>query len=423
MSDRVADIGSVSATRARQMALVASVIAAALASPVHAAEPSPGPTTLGPDLSKYSDSNQYGCSSDPFTGVPTGALSCTWASVNSNDQDPLVMFGPGQISQITVEVGAITGPMKAVVIRGESSFSLKESESQPSASCCTDIAESQPFTPTANSTTTVPVNLPVPLEETSNPESQRLTLSYAYLGLSPVEDNVPVPAATGVHETIETPVFGEGPNEEPIETGQEQSEEVSPSTLLEQPALQMGAAPQTPQTGKGVLVLMDAVYTPTPGAPTIASLLSSHLEVPTLRGPGQTPGSTLGPATGLPDAAPSFPVEEKGVQIKRRRAIIELTCTSGSPCSGRVSLQSVPLPSDVVSASTRKAHTKPRKPTIYGTGNFALAASSSKSVTLELSSAGRRLARRHRTLEVWVQVSVSTPKPAMTHSDALTLRF
>jgi hypothetical protein len=414
---------SLPAARVQPTVLVAALIATALASPARAAETPSGPTTLGPDLSKYSDSNQYGCSSNPFTGVPTGALDCTWASVNPSDQDPLIMFGAGQISQITVKVGASTGPMKVVVIHGESSFSLEEPESQPSASCCTDIAESQPFTPTANSTTTVPVNLPVPLEETSNPESQRLTLSYAYLGLSPLEDNVPVPAATGVHETIETPVFGEGPNEEPIETGQKQSEEVSPSALLEQPALQIGAAPQTPQTGKGVLVLMDAVYTPTPGAPTIASLLASHIGAATSRGPSQTPGSSLGPAPGLPGATSTFPVEEKGVHIKRHRAIVELSCASSSPCSGRVSLQSAPAPGHVDSASAHKLDSKQRRLVSYATGDFALTAGGSKSIPLELSAAGRRLARRHRTLDVWVQVSVSTPKPAATHSDVRTLRF
>jgi hypothetical protein len=417
-------MGSLSAARARRTALAAVAITAAAASSARGVETPSGPATLGPDLSKYSDSNQSGCSTNPFTGDPTGALTCTWASVNTTDQNPLIMFGPGQISQIVVKVGAVTGPMKAVVIRSEATISLNESE-PPTSSCCTDIAESQSFTPTANSTTTVPVELPVALEETAAPNSQKLTISAAYLGLSPAE-GIPVPAASGVHETIEVPTFSEGPEEEPTATGHK-SEEVSPSTLLEQPAMQLGAAPQTAQTGKGVLVLMDATFTPTPGASTVASLLSSHIAPPRQGSSGQPAGGPLGPAASLPAATSSFPVVTHSVGIEGHRAIFELACVSSSACSGRVSLQSAPTPAaqsaGFAARRPRRHAPKAKRVTSYGAGEFSLAADSFKSVSVELSPAGERLVRKHRILKVWVRTTVTAPKPAQGQSTKFTVRF
>ncbi len=407
---------------------MAVALTAALLPPAGASESQSGAVTLGPDLSAYSDTNQVGCSSNPFTGAVTGALSCTWASVySSGPQQTLMLTGPGQISQITVKVGAITGPMKAVVMRGESSFSLGESEPHSSMSCCTDIAESQTFTPAANSTTPVAVELPVALEELS-PNPQTLSISYAYVGLSVSQDGLPVPAATGVHETIEVPVFSEGPEEEPIETGQEQGFELAPSTLLEEPAMQPSGQPQTPQIGKGVLVLLDATFTPTPGATTIGSLLGSHLSASGPPGIPQSGNSSLGPTPTVPGMTVGFPIQDHGVHVIGHDAFVKLTCTAASSCAGTVRLQSAPGQSmrsarPASAGRRRRGHKHKSGPFSYGKGSFKLAAGSSASVPVRLSAAGERLARKHWTLKIWVKVSLATPKPAKAQSGALTLRF
>jgi hypothetical protein len=390
--------------------LILSLLAFALSPPASAQS---DPLTAGPNLAQLSDSNQIDCSSNPFTSSPISSPSCTWASLAKGSGSTALIFGTGTINQVSVKVGPTTGAMKAVVMREEVELSFTNEGQEPHErlSCCTDVAESQVFTPTANSTTTVPVELPVTIEfHPVNP--QTLILKADLLGLSVLEDGVPVPAAAGVHETEEA----EGPE------GGPGGKEVQPETFVEQPAMQANGQLQTAQAGKGYLLLMDAAWTPTPSTQT--GIL------------GPLPGSTPGPETppGLtPDTKPTaatptltFPAGSPLVLIRGNDALVRLAC-GAAPCTGAVHLQSGPhakaTSAQAIPTAGKHKQNKPSKLTTYATGDFSLAAHKSQTVKVKLSSTGRKLAREHKRLRVWINVTPTGAGPTMILSRSEMLRF
>jgi hypothetical protein len=170
-----------------------------------------GPVTFGPDLAQLDLNDANDCAVDPlilWPGNPfTGAPSCTWTSTDPTNPNggQLPPTGDGTVSQVMIKVGAVTGPMQVVIIQAE----FQEADLpyiHYRASCCTDVGQSATFTPAANSITTEPVKLPVQVGDSDGSPGQYVA---DFLGLSVLEDGVPVPAAdeTGVCPTNDQPAL------------------------------------------------------------------------------------------------------------------------------------------------------------------------------------------------------------------------
>ena len=383
------------------MRWVGFIVAIALLGSAASAGAQGGPINLGPDFSQFSDTNQADCSTNPFSSSPLSAASCTWTSVTEASPFGGQLVGAtGTISQISVKVGAVTGPMKVVVMRDELQLSGWTGEGPPPSICCTDVAESQVFTPAANSVTTLPVSLPVEVE--SNPQTHTLALDF--LGLSVLEDGVPVPAAANVHET-EEPEEGEPPRE------------VQPETFVESPAMQTGGGPQTATNGKGLLVLLDAVLNVAPGTSTSGPPIG-------IGGPGNTTPGAPTPTATLTAPALAFSSNHPLVHVKGKALHVRLSCGAAAACEGAVSLQS--SPNEPVAPTRRipgKTKTPRRGSATYAMGTFKIGAGKTRAVELKLSRAGRKLITEHKHLSVWVDVRLTNAKPTTVLSRAAKLSF
>jgi hypothetical protein len=126
-------------------------------------------STFGPNLSQLEPNNKVGCEVDPFLGGFTGAPSCTWSSNVALGEDATNLngaqippAGKGTVSQVTVKVGPVTGPMQVVVLREVLEFvEVGTPNVHARVSCCDAIEQSQEFTPAPDAVTSESVNLPV----------------------------------------------------------------------------------------------------------------------------------------------------------------------------------------------------------------------------------------------------------------------
>ncbi|HXB65708.1 MAG TPA: hypothetical protein VNV42_12635 [Solirubrobacteraceae bacterium] len=361
-----------------------------------------GAQTFGPNLSTLEPDNKVGCEVNPFLGGPIAASSCTWSSnvplgedaTNPNGAQ-IPPGGDGTISQVSVKVGPITGPMQVEVLREELEFvEVGTPNVHARVSCCDAIEQSQVFTPTANSITSEAVDLPVEVEEHPNPQTGLLTADI--LGLSVLSDKVPVPA---VDERALLVLDQAG------------TDAWAPAITQGQQVL---ADEQT-----GYLVLMDAVWNPAPSATPIAT------PTPT---PAPTPKSSAAP----PVPTLSFPAGALA-RIKGTGALVNLDCGAAAACDGTVRIQSAPggQAAAVLKAARAAGHkghkrtAKHHKSAVitYASGSFSLAAGQSQAVDAKLSSTGKQFARKHKRLKVWVVVTLSNTTPAKVSSQAVTLKF
>ncbi len=378
-----------SARRASWWAVAVTVLSIAL--PATA-----GAQTFGPNLSTLEPNNEVGCEVDPFLGEPIKATSCTWSSnvplgedaTNPNGAQ-IPPGGDGTIGQVSVKVGPTTGPMQVEVLREELEFvEVGTPHVHARVSCCDAIEQSQVFTPTANSITNETVDLPVEVEEHPNPQTGLLTADI--LGLSVLADKVPVPAvderALSVFDQAGTDAWAPA-----ITEGQVLADEAT-----------------------GYLVLMDAVWTPTPSSPPVAKPTPTPIPTP-IAAPIPTP-------VAVPTV--SFPSAGMLARIKGANALVSLDCGAGTACDGTVSLQSAPTGQIAAVAARHKGkHRRKSQVVTYASSSFGLAAGQSQAVDAKLSSAGKQLARRHKRLRVWINVRLTDAKSGQVISHAVTLKF
>lgn len=350
------------------------------------------PVTFGPDLSQLVVNNTNDCTVDPLILPPgnpyTGAPSCTWTSSDPTNSlgGQLPPGGNGTISQVMIKVGAVTGPMQVVIMQAEFQ-QVDVPYVHYIISCCTDVGQSAPFTPAADAISTEPVNLPVEVDTTPNPANGLQTVDL--VGLSVLEDGVPVPAAD---ETTLAPEYDQ------------------PTLDVEEPAMQDNGVPQLADDGTGYLVAMDSVWVPqSPGAPTPGPN-------PTAPGPNPTAPSTAG-GLGLTPVF-SFPSTGTPARVSGQNALVDLACgATGAACHGAVSLQSAPAHATGAHAASKS------KVTTYARGSFSLTAGQTHAVKAKLSGTGRTLAREHKRLKVWINVTLSGTTPAKVMSREVTMRF
>lgn len=166
------------------------IVAAALALlclPALCASPAAA-VTIGTDLNRAPNVN-YDCTVTPGTdafggrfllrqGVPT----CTYmATPVSLDESPQGRQPGGVLTSVTVRTGPVTGPMQATILGFTRTI-------QFGPQCCTFQAASQVFTPAPNTTTTVPVRLPM-----RNELQLGVGEFVDYLALTVLAPNVPIP--------------------------------------------------------------------------------------------------------------------------------------------------------------------------------------------------------------------------------------
>ena len=186
----------------------ATLAIAAASGAVLASSTTAGAIPFGTNLARTPAEDAPTCPAfQPFT--PTA--SCAWQSVNlQTGESPFPPTGNGVVTQVRVRVGASTGPMQMVVLRGLRSAAQVPGQGGPidpndpngpqfytpgsqAYVCCKTMALSQVFTPAPNGITTVPVNLPTRNDLAPDP----LTGVYVgeFLALQILAPDVRVPVA------------------------------------------------------------------------------------------------------------------------------------------------------------------------------------------------------------------------------------
>ncbi len=322
--------------------------------------------TFGADLSQ-APNTAIDCTGDPDGGFPiTHPSSCTWAEAE-NPTAPSEGFitpaGTGTITTVRIRVGATTGSMELVVL------TFEVDPANGSASCCTAAYVSQPFTPTANSITTLNTSLPVHTD-TSNEESAPPYQAGDMLALSVLQSGVPIPA-------IDELPSGAPPNEQP-----------SDSILW--PAYVQG---QTAVMGgyDGYQLDMNADWVQSGGSP--------------------------GPPPTTPPA-PTVTIGSSKPTVKGNKVTMQLDCGTAAACDGTVAIENKPL----AQATAASKSTKP-KTIVYAKGTFNLKAGTDGTVGAPLTSKGKTAAHKHKKLTVYIDITVGSGSSTKTTSKKVTLRF
>ena len=365
-------------SRGRPLGGPASLVAAALLAT--AARVGAQVTTFGIDLTQPANVT-FDCSvwPVPLLGggvgfVPSQAQTCTWTSAVSIAQNLYAPAGNGTVTEVRVKVGAITGPMQVVVLQG-----LREDVTNK-VGCCQQVGQSAVFTPSANAITTVPVQLPV--RNDTMPDQNHI-FAFDILGLSILAPGVPIPAFDTGNYTNTGPFDG-----------------------IDFPASQPNAS-IAPSDSFGYALLMNADWVPGGG------------------GPGSPPG---GPPV---QSGPPLTFETPMALVRRNQATIDLTCTLAAPCLGDLRLQNQPAPGAVMIPMTRlaggpltgasKARPAAAHVVTYGRGSFNVAAGATGMVSAQLKPAARRRTRRHKTFQVWANMTLTSTNPAQVVSGQITL--
>jgi hypothetical protein len=158
--------------------LAAAVLAVALTAPAEALTA----RSFGARLSRAANNTASCQALVPFQRVPSCSFSTSGALFNASES--MIVPGTGTITRVRVKVGRTTGPMRIAILQ-----SLRR-ENAGEAACCIGRRQSRIFTPRANATTTVPVNLPVSI--TFN----RISRIYAFDSMFLTMENrlTPIPA-------------------------------------------------------------------------------------------------------------------------------------------------------------------------------------------------------------------------------------
>jgi hypothetical protein len=338
-------------------------------------------TTFGASLSQAPDVG-FDCTAFPIgnggTQTPLGNdSSCTWSTptnATAPSEGMLTPAGTGTIAAVRVRVGPTTGPMELVVLQ------VTESAFDGSVSCCEASYVSPPFTPTANSITTLPTDLPVHTDAPGQQSSPGLEVGDI-LALSILEDGVPIPAID--------------------ETGSGLPANQLPTDNVEFPAFVQGQNAIDSGT-YGYQLDMNADWVEgTPSPPPTPTVGPTPLVTPTIT---PTPTVTLGRST------PSV----KGGDVH-----VKLGCGAAAACKGTLAIESKPLAG--TAAAKKPKHSS--APIVYAKGSFKLSAGAEKSVSAPLTAKGRSAARGHKRIDVYIDLTYGAGPTAKRISHRVKLRF
>ncbi len=284
-----------------------------------------------------------------YFAAPSGQPTCTWVNVGTINQPAagsfLVPVG-GTVTQVSVRVGPITGPMQVVVLRAFRDFF----STQPPV-CCTEVGRTPVFTPAPNAVTTIQTALPVRKDLVPDPVNR--TVTFDALALSVLAPNVPVPAFDSNRH--------------------DPSDFDAPSAFVYHPAVAPGQERFLSSGVGGFQVLLAADVTP---------------------GAGGGGGGTAPAAIRL--VQPAVTVQNGVAPL-----LIRCALTTGR-CQGIVRLQS----RQGAAAGRAQAAKKPPATVTYGKARIDLAAGKRTRVQVELTRAGRRFVRNHESGKVWLNATV-----------------
>jgi hypothetical protein len=335
-----------------------------------AAAPSSAATTFGADLTPPV-TNTASC------GQAFGTSSCLAYNVVQSSFAPF----SGVVRTVRVKTGdAPQGPMQVVVLRQYYQNNL-QNPGTPNIFCCFVQEYGPTFTPQRNAVTTVPTTLgmveqPVPASGDGN-----TVATGDFLALSVLDGTTPIP-------------LGDSPS--PVGAAFNAPAPTAPGTPAPSPNAIGGG-----RGGGRATVMMNADIDPVDAG----------------GGGGGTPTPVVPPATGAPvqttgpapTPAATKPVllKQHGGRLTTRAATLPLTCKLTGTCAGVLTLRD-----RAPAATTRAKATKTSKPVVLGSARFSVAAGKTRSVTVKLNAAGRKLARRHGKQTVYETATVA--KTAVT---------
>ncbi len=348
--------------RSRRLAPIAAALAVALAAPAAALAVPFGanlalPANVAFDCTALPLPNAFG-TGFVLVPVPSGAQTCTWmasGTVNQPTAGSFLVPVAGTVTQVSVRVGPVTGPMQVVVLRA-----FRDFFSTASPVCCTEVARTPPFTPAPNAVTTIQTALPVRKDVVPDPVNRSVT--FDALALSVLAPGVPIPAFdSGRHNPADFD---------------------RPSALVYHPAVGPGQEAFANSSGVGGFqVLLAADVTPS------------------ARGRGPAGG---GPVGTVPAA---IRLVRQAVTVRDGRAPVLITCSLATGrCVGILRLQS-----RAAGAGARAAASRGRRrarTVTYGSARVDVAAGRSARVRVRLNRAGRALLRGREQRRVWVNATV-----------------
>ena len=278
------------------------------------------------------------------------ASSCIWGDVPTPAEFQAaggrnISLGPpgtGTVTRVRVAVGPHTGPMQVVVMRAL--YSNTTTPGRPNDACCFPVARSETFTPRANSTSTITVNLPVKEDVTPPPEDVTTIADFDTITLAVLAPGVPIP------------LYFTGDFSQPADFVWNTSR---PSTVV----------PGFSSDTGGFFVALNGDFTPGGG------------------------GGTGGPI-GFPGSA----------AVRGGTAQVPLRCLATAQCAGQVLLQDGAATAARDTIATAAGRAFAARMTTYGSASFTLSRGRRKTVAIRLSAAGRRLLSHHRSARVWANV-------------------
>lgn len=358
----------------RRLAIVASaLVLAAVAAPAGAA-------TFGANLGNAPNSTATcGEGVFPYFSAPMGSPSCMYFS-GAPGPSPYAPSS-GTITAIHVRVGAVTGPMQAVVLR--SLYQNKEGDpGHPYYACCFVEHYGPVFTPQANAVTTVQTALSVTEEPTPAPDDFSTSAAGDFLALSVLAPNVPIPAFADGQSgyTGYYPAPSEGTTPAP-----------SPNPLT------------AATDGFGAQILISADLDTGGGGGGAGG------------GGGGAPAQAPAPApVPAPAPLPSIALPKLTIPVRNDAATVPVQCLLVD-CRGVLSLQ------NAQPAGAARAASKKPKLLSYGAASFSLKAGTTGKVKVKLNAAGRKLMRAHKRAKVWANIRF-TSGSGKARSTRLTLK-
>jgi len=304
----------------------------------------------------------------PYHFIP-GQATCTWAGVGgiNNLAESHVAPANGVITAARVKVGATTGPMQFVLLR----YYRRDNPADPGHP---DLrgpfwqGESAPFTPGANGTTTIGVNLPVRSDFDPNLNAY----VFDALGLSVLAPNVPIPA----HDT-----------------GDRSGNYLAAAWFPRVSQGDQASGRVDGHSPAGVVPLYNATMACAGAAAVRAA---------------QCPAGG-GPAGGNPMFAPSLALGSASAAIRRGVARLRLACRLSMTCRGTVRL----IP---------RAGGAAKKKATYAKGKFKIKPGATKTVKAKLTKAGKRLMKKRKRAKVQLVATMGKGQAKRVFKSKLTLK-
>ncbi len=294
----------------------------------------------------------------PFVGDET----CTWSWVRSgfgSDVAPLPeLGGSGTVTSVTLPAMPNPGQMQVVVLTG--ALVASSNPSEPDSICCKVPEVSPPFTVPANQIATVPLDLAVSAGPPVNLSEPGATQEGDGVGISVLTPGASLPLLYTGNTLIGGP------------TPADRDKAYTPAITQPNPEF---ASPKDP-TGFELL----AKFTLSTGAAA----------APT---PAPTPAPAPAPAAPAP---PNGGLKLGGGTLNTANLAGPLTLGQAQNPPTAFTTQTLTVPG---AAAARKKKSKP-KPIVIGKGATTVPAGKTVSITLTLTSAGRKLLSKKHALKV-----------------------